>query len=233
MGWDFKSPGVLSDVARAIDGYVVYVMPDPMASQGRKPGDWQRFELPKWVKESYPVGGTTQFAYHEVDGLWLGGLDWQKEVPLGSSSLVSVKGEYIEPSYAGPELRAIGDLYVDSQLKEFIKFVSGLPLAPGFTHKLKVAAYNGVPGSPDFREGPLSDPLELSGDTAACDSLATLSGPGADELKQKIIEFYECRGQVDLAPVVTDDFPFRSVGVVGDRHLRGHLLIDAGGVYLG
>ena len=70
---------------------------------------------------------------------------------------------------------AIGSKYLNAQYEGFVGTMGNLPLAPGFSHRFAVSAYVGEPGYSTFREGPISEPLVINGDEAAC--LTGLRGP--------------------------------------------------------
>ena len=78
--------------------------------------------------------------------------------------------------------------------------IGNMPLAPGFTHGFRVAAYVGEPDDPSFKLGPLSDMLILSGDDVACDNVTEPAADVAD-----IRRLYDCPGSSPVILGYTDD----------------------------
>ena len=206
VGWEYKWPGVLDDVGRAIDGYVVYISPDPKASQGVAPGGWKKFELPKWlnVTKVITVDGDsiTVSKPQLVDGFWLGGLGKHGAHP-NPFVRAAVASEVDPNPDVISDILPLGNKHVADEYKEFVEFVTGLPLAPEYTHKVKVAPFNGRAGSTDFREGNVSEVLELNGDRAACKALEY--GSMGPDLRGRVELYYACGGEVMLASVAPDD----------------------------
>ena len=206
VGWEYKWPGVLDDVGRAIDGYVVYISPDPKASQGVAPGEWKKFELPKWlnVTKVITVGGDSETVSKPqlVDGFWLGGLGKHGAHP-NPFVRVDVASEVNKNPDVISLVQPLGNKHVAAEYEKFVEFVNGLPLAPEYTHKVKVAPFNGRAGSTDFRDGNVSKVLELNGDRAACKALEY--GSMGPDLRGRVELYYACGGEVMLASVAPDD----------------------------
>ena len=205
--WDFRWPGVPPEVDRAIHGVVVEVQPDTKAAQGVVPGAWRQFVLPKWVLEDYE--GTTEIGEiydattrHKIDRLWIGGLNQHGNT--GANALVEPAGFYATAAEAAKKIKPMGSAKQKHEYREFVNFVGNLPLAPEFKHTIRVSPYNGRPGEPGFREGPVSDELVLDGEKAACGALET--GMELPEgLGERVRAFYECPGQRVFGRVTTDD----------------------------
>ena len=199
--WGYRWPGVRDDIESAIDGYVVHISPDPRASQGVAPGEWRKFEIPKWVKVKRDIDDGSIHTIDQpmrVEGFWIGGLD--SGGGKGSNSLVRVGRKDEVKSVV-----AIGTKRSDVNVAAFNNFVDGLPLAPGFEHRVRVAPYNGYPGTADFRVGTLSEVIVLDGGEAACSSLEFESM--TEEMRRRIVSYYDCADQVVVGSAsLGDDF---------------------------
>ena len=183
--WDFLGGTGSPALEEQVRGYVAYVWPDPKSTRLQE-GKGLRFVLPSVIEEKFidTVHGE-QYVYHEVDEFSVGGVD------RGTPGRLKCSNSLVAVSIAGPpcgELTAIGSQYVDDDYLGFVGTMQNLPLAPGFSHRFAVAAYVGEPGYSTFREGPMSEPLVINGDEAAC--LTGLRGP----VPPRVEELYGCGG---------------------------------------
>ena len=206
--WDFLGGTGSPALEEQVRGYVAYVWPDPKSTRLEE-GKGLRFVLPSMIEEKgkAPIlGGDDDdyYLFHDVDEFSVGGVD--RPTPgrrKCSNSLVSVGLDH--PGECDG-LTAIGSQYVKEDYLGFVGTVGNLPLAPGFSHRFAVAAYVGEPGYSTFREGPMSEPLVINGDEAAC--LTGLRG----DITPRVEELYGCGGAgYDTGYV---DEPFR-VGLLG------------------
>ena len=215
--WPYRWRGVVPDVEKAIDGYMVRITPDSKSAQYLKPGEYAEFPLPRFIlvkttKDVYsspgsvgtPGGlvasGVGDEYVVDLNGFWLGALDEHPSSAGLGNSLVD------RPAHADHEVLTgflptplAGFEFVDD-FRNFQAFVDGLPLAPGFQHKVSVAAFHGIPGE-DLIVGNFSEELTVNGDQAACSALSEGAVPGAD-LQAKVNELYGC-GNPDHAVAFT------------------------------
>ena len=158
MDWDYRWDGVSPDLYDRISGFTVYLYPDQKSVPFESPEHGRAFDLPKWVVTSFRNSdGVTEIARKAVGGFSVGGLsfypgDDRLHPRSRSDSLVTIDPEG-ELAVRVP----VGTDDMKSIYNSFNTFIHNMPVAPGFTHGFRVAAYVGTPGDPSFRQGPLSE----------------------------------------------------------------------------
>ena len=203
VDWDFRWDTVSPDIHDVIEGYTVYVHPDPKSAPVPVPESGWAFNLPKLVELETPPGpGETNDSYEHrrIRGFSVGGLNqYDSDSSLarpGSDSLVSLRVEN-----AGTVKKAVGSSRVRDEYKSFNNYMHNMPLAPGFVHAFDVRPYVGTPGKSNFRQGPKSERLLLRGDDVACDHL---SGVDVEDIHR----LYDC-GPRSPAGMGYEDDEFR------------------------
>ena len=205
VDWDFRWDVVSPDVYDRIDGFAVFLHPDQKSVPYVVPEQGFDFYLPKWVFAQVEVlGGDVLSSHHQVDEFSVGGLTYYPtssdprgpwESAKGSSSLV-----HLETDESNPSIEVVGSAKITGYYHLFNNMIGNMPLAPGFTHGFRVAAYVGEPGDPSFKLGPLSDMLILSGDDVACDNITE-----PEALVEEIGRLYDCPGSSPVILGYTDD----------------------------
>ena len=205
VDWDFRWDTVSPDIHDVIEGYTVYVHPDPKSSPVPVPESGWAFNLPKLVEVKTPPdipGDPDSYEHFRIGGFSVGGLEQYDSMSTlarpGSDSLVSFQIEN-----AGADKTPIGSARVKAEYDSFNSYMHNMPLAPGFVHAFEVRPYVGSPGESTFKQGPLSERLMLRGGNVACDHV---SGPGADVAD--IQGLYNC-GPRSPAGMGYDDDEFR------------------------
>ena len=201
VDWDFRWDTVSPDIHDVIEGYTVYVHPDPKSSPVPLPESGWAFNLPKIVEVKTPSDDEPDsYEYRRIGGFSVGGLDqYDSDSPLakpGSDSLVSLPAANVDI-----KKKAVGSSRVVNDYKSFNNYMHNMPLAPGFVHAFEVKPYVGTPGKSNFRQGPMSERLLLRGDDVACDYL---SGANVDDIHR----LYDC-GPRSPAGMGYEDDEFR------------------------
>ena len=198
LEWDFRWDTVSPDVYDRIDGFAVIVHPDQKSVPYLVPDEGVSFFLPKWVlfATSSLIPRDDQVSeHHLVDGFSVGGLD---HYSLGSFDYLSLEGSdsVVHVRNGDDTFRRLplGSPLIVDFYNAFNSTIHNMPLAPGFVHSFQVAPYIGDPSDPDFRLGPLSEPITLSGDDVACRYVTD----GND--REDVLELYDCPGE--LSPVL-------------------------------
>ena len=227
IGWDFVWKGVSSEVYDEIDGVILYVYPDEKSSVGSGP---YVYVLPRWMVE-YRVEDTDPYsknalAKHEFLNFSVGGLNKYPHEYYGSNPLVRVLNEdgfrdyedVDNPQYTG-SFWPVGGQRVRADFFGVVERLTNMPLAPGFTHRFQIQAYVGQPGTESFKEGPISDFLELNGDKEAC----FIPNTTTNYLPLHLKDEYDCRGLSQNADLgYEEDEGFR----IGLLSLTGSNLCD-------
>ena len=205
VDWDFRWDTVSPDIHDVIEGYTVYVHPDPKSSPVPVPVSGWAFNLPKLVEVKTDLApGENGYAYDHfrVEGFSVGGLkqydSGSDHAKPGSDSVVSLPG-----GGTGIKRKPVGSARVVAEYENFNNYMHNMPLAPGFVHAFEVKPYVGSPGESNFKQGPLSERLLLRGDNVACDYV---SMPEADEAD--IQRLYGC-GPRSPGAMGYDDDEFR------------------------
>ena len=194
LEWDFRWDTVSPDIYDRIDGFAVIVHPDQKSVSYLVPKEGVSYFLPKWVLSVGTDDEGTVRDHHLVDGFSVGGLSYYPDdsryiSAKGSDSIVHVNN--VENDF---EVSSRGTSTVNMFYDAFNSTIQNMPLAPGFVHSFQVAPYIGDPREPDFRLGPLSEPMTLSGDDVACRYVT-------DENDRKdVLKLYDCPGE--LSPVL-------------------------------
>ena len=195
LEWGLKYGQISEAVKDGIDGYIVWLIPDPKTVGFKVPSKGLKFVLPEFVAEKVVIdeGGmsTPSNTYHRIDGVRIGSLDYWNigTVPVGSNALVDVKGEYISKADAVDKLRAMGSAAAVDGYTRFVEVAGNLPLTHGFSHSIAVVPYVGNPDLESVSGSPSeADFFVLDGSVMACDALMTA---GLTRQKQ-IAEYYDC-----------------------------------------
>ena len=203
VDWDFRWDTVSPDIHDVIEGYTVYVHPDPKSAPAPVPESGWAFNLPKLVEVKTPpdfVGDPHSYEHRRIRGFSVGGLNrYDSDSSLarpGSDSLVSLPVENVDT-----EKNPVGSSRVRAEYESFNNYIHNMPLAPGFVHGFEVRPYVGSPGESDFRLGPKSERLLLRGDDVACDHL---SGVDVEDIHR----LYDC-GPRSPAGMGYEDDEFR------------------------
>ena len=212
LDWDLRWD-TITDFYDRVDGFAVVLHPDQKSVSFSVPeAGLPPFVLPKWVAASFPdedPDDSPVNLHTRVEGFAVGGLGYYPDdsryiAEKGSDSVVH-RPSSIGLSGITPISSEAGKEYYAS----FNKFIHNMPLAPGFTHGFQVAPYTGVPGSPDFLMGPLSDTLWLSGDEVACDVWGDSRDTAVRKDMADIRKLYDCRGGGAPANLGYTDDEFR------------------------
>ncbi len=203
VDWDFRWDTVSPDIHDVIEGYTVYVHPDPKSSPVPVPESGWAFNLPKIVEVKTPDPlnvDPPSYRHFRIGGFSVGGLSQYDRTSLlagpDSDSLVSLPGEHVDI-----EKKPVGSSRVVDEYNSFNGYMHNMPLAPGFVHAFEVRPYVGSPGESNFKQGPMSERLLLRGDDVACDHVS-----GADVAD--IQGLYGC-GPRSPAAMGYDDDSFR------------------------
>ena len=195
LKWGPKYGQISEAVRDGIDGYIVWVIPDPKTIGFRAPSEGLKFVLPEFVVETIDIGvssGLTETEYHRVEGVRIGSLDyWNVEmVPPGSNSLVDVEGEYLtDPLSVAASLRPMGSVVAADGYERFVAVVGNLPLTQGYSHSLAVVPYVGNPDLESVSGTPSeTDFFVLDGSVMACDAMLTAT----PAQQRQISEYYDC-----------------------------------------
>ena len=189
LDWGPKYGQISEAVKDGIDGYIVWVIPDPKTVGFKVPSEGLKFVLPEFVVESVAIteGGMSSVSrkYHRIEGVRIGSLDYWNvgTVPVGSNALVDVHVDSVG------ELRPMGSAVAVDGYKRFVDVVGNLPLTEGFSHSIAVVPYVGNPDLESVSGMPSeTDFFVLDGSVMACDALMT-AGPVQ---QRQIAEYYDC-----------------------------------------
>ena len=194
LEWDFRWDTVSPDVYDRIDGFAVIVHPDQKSVPYLVPDEGVSFFLPKWVLATGSDLEGTVRDHHLVDGFSIGGLSHYPNNPRYISAEGSDIIVHVGNAEDDFEIRPRGSQLIVDFYNAFNSTIHNMPLAPGFVHSFQVAPYVGDPREPDFRLGPLSEPMTLSGDDVACRYVT------GEADRETVLELYDCPGE--LAPVL-------------------------------
>ena len=201
LRWGPKYGQVPESVKDGIDGYVVWVVPDPKTVGFDGPDDGMSFVLPEFVVEEAPDGhGGSTTEYHRIEEMRIGSLDYWNAgtVPVGSNALVTVDGVHHDREFAATNLRPMGSEAAVDGYKRFVAMAGNLPVTEGYRHSIAVVPYVGNPDLEAVSASPAeSDFFVLDGSVMACEALMT-SSPAK---KRQIAEYYDCG---DLAYLFED-----------------------------
>ena len=212
LGWDFQWDNVDAGIYDSIDGFVVFLHPDPKSVPFVVPDHGLGFVLPRWlmknIQDTTPGDESTYRRLERVDGLFIGGLTHypENEAFLGGSNSNSLSViSHDDPSFYEHfhiTYEPVGGHEIKDDFEAFNSYAQFMPVAPGFRHAVQVAPYVGVPGDPAYRMGPVSDKLWLEGNRAACE------GVDDPESQEAIRRLYNCK-TVPLTSGYDPDDEFR------------------------
>ena len=205
VDWDFRWDTVSPDIHDVIEGYTVYVHPDPKSSPVPVPESGWAFNLPKLVEVEITDPDdpdNPSYEHSRVGGFSVGGLEQYDSGSAlagpGSDSVVSLLASGVGYN---TYMKPVGSARVRAEYESFNGYMHNMPLAPGFVHAFEVRPYVGSPGKSNFKQGPMSERLLLRGDDVACDHVS-----GADVAD--IQGLYGC-GPRSPAAMGYDDDEFR------------------------
>lgn len=195
LDWDFRwNDSVDPDIYSEVSGFTVYVIPDQKSVSFEVPQTGLGFDLPKWV-----IGNVTENAGElpkkqefQVEGFTVGGLDHYVSGSGVIANPHSVSLVSLELPYYGVGYDPVGGRDVTSGFNAFNTLVANMPLAPGFQHGFRVAPYYGVPDTPNFRRGPISETIWLNGDEIACSEIGKDPAAHSAADIELVRELYNC-----------------------------------------
>ena len=215
LEWDYKWADVSPKMDRAIDGFAVYVHPDPKSAVPVPEGFAYRYLLPRVVVEEFvndegdqdsPV--PTVNIVHNVRGFWVGAMGYDSTGYEANRSHSLLR--FRSPNRVLPISRYGSE---KKEIEKFEEMLQNMPLAPGFVHGFQVAPYVGDPEGDSFAEGVPSDILYVNGSEAACMERDPTTGEVPEAL-EAVFELYDCDGVSISRDVGEVDDAFR-VGLLG------------------
>ena len=172
------------EAMEGVEGYMYEVDPDPKVW-----GDNLVYLIPRYVRvRGIDGGGSEKERNYLADQFAFGDLELADDVELGEA-------DWVRPaSVRGASVSGLGSSGQVDHTDKFVNLLRKMPVAPGFTHRFRVALY-GVNPDGESIEGRWSDWLTVDGNTAACsvstsanfnDFNKTLYGcPGVDALPSR------------------------------------------------
>lgn len=172
------------EAMEGVEGYMYEVDPDPKVW-----GDNLVYLVPRYVRvRGIDSGGSEKERNYLADQFSFGDLELADDVELGEA-------DWVRPaSVRGASVSGLGSSGQVDHTEKFVNLLRKMPVAPGFTHRFRVALY-GVNPDGESIEGRWSDWLTVDGNTAACSVAAsanfndfnkTLYGcPGVDALPSR------------------------------------------------
>ena len=235
---DYKYASVGSGPVAGIDGFMIEIIPDQKVVDANcfrlDSNGTMIYLVPKYFVERIshqdgPICITpvdcTRFAQdisRNVHGFNVGSFN---QAIAGSRAFIKpyvIWDEKLVVQYA-----VYGDSVVQDHFEQINYVLGQMPLAPGYSHKFRVASFKGIPSanSEGFVGGPWSGYVELNGDNAACHALRPDSAVGeadsfSDEQTAALRKQYKCpayQGKQILVEPASEDFRIGLLNLAGSN----------------